>query len=114
MKEKIAENAGKIKQNKVLPYLVGNVVEVSVWGVGWLSVCLFCVGVSSQLCVGIGGVTLNEEEGGESCGSCEVRWEVEGRGCRVVHVDLGNNWRFCPRKADREDCLGGGISPACS
>jgi hypothetical protein len=31
MKEKIAENAGKIKQNKVLPYLVGNVVEVSVW-----------------------------------------------------------------------------------
>lgn len=29
MKEKIAENAQKIKQNKVLPYLVGNVVEVS-------------------------------------------------------------------------------------
>lgn len=28
MKEKIAENAQKIKQNKVLPYLVGNVVEV--------------------------------------------------------------------------------------
>lgn len=29
MKEKIADNAGKIKQNKVLPYLVANVVEVS-------------------------------------------------------------------------------------
>ena len=30
MKEKIRENGEKIKQNKVLPYLVGNVVEVSV------------------------------------------------------------------------------------
>ncbi len=29
MDEKIKENAAKIKQNKVLPYLVGNVVEVS-------------------------------------------------------------------------------------
>lgn len=29
MKEKVADNAQKIKQNKVLPYLVGNVVEVS-------------------------------------------------------------------------------------
>jgi len=29
MKDKIRENAEKIKQNKVLPYLVGNVVEVS-------------------------------------------------------------------------------------
>ena len=28
MKEKIRENGEKIKQNKVLPYLVGNVVEV--------------------------------------------------------------------------------------
>jgi 26S proteasome regulatory subunit T5 len=28
MKEKIRDNAEKIKQNKVLPYLVGNVVEV--------------------------------------------------------------------------------------
>lgn len=28
MKEKIRENAEKIKQNKVLPYLVSNVVEV--------------------------------------------------------------------------------------
>ena len=64
MKEKIAENAGKIKQNKVLPYLVGNVVEVSVWGV----VCLFCVCVSSRL------RSVNGEEGGagKSCGFCEV------------------------------------------
>jgi 26S proteasome regulatory subunit T5 len=30
MKEKIKDNTEKIKQNKVLPYLVGNVVEVSV------------------------------------------------------------------------------------
>ena len=30
MKEKIRENGEKIKQNKVLPYLVGNVVEVRV------------------------------------------------------------------------------------
>jgi hypothetical protein len=30
MKEKIRDNGEKIKQNKVLPYLVGNVVEVSV------------------------------------------------------------------------------------
>ena len=29
MKEKIRENGEKIKQNKVLPYLVSNVVEVS-------------------------------------------------------------------------------------
>jgi len=29
MKEKIRDNGEKIKQNKVLPYLVGNVVEVS-------------------------------------------------------------------------------------
>jgi len=29
MKEKIRENGDKIKQNKVLPYLVSNVVEVS-------------------------------------------------------------------------------------
>lgn len=28
MKEKIRENGDKIKQNKVLPYLVSNVVEV--------------------------------------------------------------------------------------
>ena len=28
MKEKIRENGEKVKQNKVLPYLVGNVVEV--------------------------------------------------------------------------------------
>lgn len=28
MKEKIRDNSEKIKQNKVLPYLVGNVVEV--------------------------------------------------------------------------------------
>ena len=29
MKEKVRENGDKIKQNKVLPYLVSNVVEVS-------------------------------------------------------------------------------------
>lgn len=29
MQEKIRDNGEKIKQNKVLPYLVGNVVEVS-------------------------------------------------------------------------------------
>ena len=28
MKEKIRDNGEKVKQNKVLPYLVGNVVEV--------------------------------------------------------------------------------------
>jgi len=31
MKEKIRDNGEKIKQNKVLPYLVGNVVEVSLF-----------------------------------------------------------------------------------
>lgn len=30
MKEKIRDNSEKIKQNKVLPYLVGNVVEVRI------------------------------------------------------------------------------------
>jgi len=30
MKEKIRDNGEKIKQNKVLPYLVGNVVEVHI------------------------------------------------------------------------------------
>ena len=30
MKEKIRDNGEKIKQNKVLPYLVSNVVEVRV------------------------------------------------------------------------------------
>jgi hypothetical protein len=29
MLEKITDNKQKIKQNKVLPYLVGNIVEVS-------------------------------------------------------------------------------------
>lgn len=29
MQEKIRDNGEKVKQNKVLPYLVGNVVEVS-------------------------------------------------------------------------------------
>jgi 26S proteasome regulatory subunit T5 len=29
MREKIRENGDKIRQNKVLPYLVSNVVEVS-------------------------------------------------------------------------------------
>jgi hypothetical protein len=33
MKEKIRENGDKIKQNKVLPYLVSNVVEVSGFGI---------------------------------------------------------------------------------
>jgi hypothetical protein len=28
MKEKIRDNGEKVKQNKILPYLVGNVVEV--------------------------------------------------------------------------------------
>jgi len=28
LKEKICDNGEKVKQNKVLPYLVGNVVEV--------------------------------------------------------------------------------------
>ena len=32
MREKVRENAEKIKQNKVLPYLVANVVEVSYIG----------------------------------------------------------------------------------
>ena len=32
MKEKIRDNGEKIKQNKVLPYLVGNVVEVRLRG----------------------------------------------------------------------------------
>jgi 26S proteasome regulatory subunit T5 len=31
MKEKIRDNSEKIKQNKVLPYLVGHVVEVRTW-----------------------------------------------------------------------------------
>lgn len=30
MVDKIKENAAKVKQNKVLPYLVGNVVEVGI------------------------------------------------------------------------------------
>ena len=30
MKEKIRDNGEKVKQNKVLPYLVGNVVEVGI------------------------------------------------------------------------------------
>lgn len=30
MKEKIRDNGEKIKQNKVLPYLVSNVVEVNI------------------------------------------------------------------------------------
>jgi 26S proteasome regulatory subunit T5 len=30
MREKIRENGDKIRQNKVLPYLVSNVVEVSI------------------------------------------------------------------------------------
>jgi 26S proteasome regulatory subunit T5 len=32
MKEKIRDNGEKVKQNKVLPYLVGNVVEVCICG----------------------------------------------------------------------------------
>lgn len=32
MREKIKENTEKIRQNKILPYLVGNVVEVSLQG----------------------------------------------------------------------------------
>lgn len=32
MREKIRDNGEKIKQNKVLPYLVGNVVEVTTLG----------------------------------------------------------------------------------
>ncbi len=35
MKEKIRDNGEKIKQNKVLPYLVGNVIEVRIFA-------LFC------------------------------------------------------------------------
>ena len=31
MKEKIRDNSEKIKQNKVLPYLVGHIVEVRIW-----------------------------------------------------------------------------------
>lgn len=31
MKERIKDNTEKIAQNKVLPYLVGNVVEVRIW-----------------------------------------------------------------------------------
>lgn len=40
MKEKIKENKEKIKLNKTLPYLVGNVVEVELLFVLYLSVYL--------------------------------------------------------------------------
>ena len=48
-KEKIKENAEKIKVNKTLPYLVSNVIEVSMsilfvitYNILWLT-CLFCI-----------------------------------------------------------------------
>ena len=45
MKEKIRDNGEKIKQNKVLPYLVGNIVEVSepevLFAEPYLSACRF-------------------------------------------------------------------------
>lgn len=31
MKEKIRDNGEKVKQNKVLPYLVANIVEVNIF-----------------------------------------------------------------------------------
>jgi 26S proteasome regulatory subunit T5 len=34
MQEKIRDNGEKVKQNKVLPYLVGNVVEVRAFTFG--------------------------------------------------------------------------------
>lgn len=37
MKERIKDNKEKIKMNKQLPYLVGNVVEVLLFAVGYLS-----------------------------------------------------------------------------
>ena len=40
MKEKIRDNGEKIKQNKVLPYLVGNVVEVRTTSVCTLDLVL--------------------------------------------------------------------------
>jgi 26S proteasome regulatory subunit T5 len=42
MKEKIRDNGEKIKQNKVLPYLVGNVVEVIFSFLNLLSPPLIC------------------------------------------------------------------------
>ena len=42
MKEKIRDNGEKIKQNKVLPYLVGNVVEVSLRFFLPLQICHIC------------------------------------------------------------------------
>ena len=41
MKEKIRDNGEKVKQNKVLPYLVGNVVEV----------CVFLSSSMEELCI---------------------------------------------------------------
>ena len=40
MKEKVRENGDKIKQNKVLPYLVSNVVEVSEAQLAWWDSCV--------------------------------------------------------------------------
>lgn len=39
-KDKIKENQEKIKLNKQLPYLVGNIVEVIVSGLGFHSDCI--------------------------------------------------------------------------
>lgn len=35
MKEKIRDNGEKVKQNKVLPYLVANIVEVHIFLLPW-------------------------------------------------------------------------------
>ena len=46
MKEKIRENGEKVKQNKVLPYLVGNVVEVFLFSE---SRCTTCILINCQI-----------------------------------------------------------------
>jgi 26S proteasome regulatory subunit T5 len=48
MKEKIRDNGEKIKQNKVLPYLVGNVVEVRPFTQKGAIICLYITARSSM------------------------------------------------------------------
>ena len=109
MKEKIAENAGKIKQNKVLPYLVGNVVEVSVGGL------YACFALAFRLGFALGsaeGLCTRKRRGKRVAGSLRCDWRSVVGVAESVNVDLGDNRRVRRRKAHREDCFGGGISPA--
>ena len=84
-KDKIKENQEKIKLNKQLPYLVGNIVEVASY--------VLCLSILDVV-LGIPGVRIpNIVESGGSCLLIFFKFLLRYYVVIVLHLDIGNEPR---------------------